>query len=138
MTYEQVVSELESKTIMPKTMPGLDKIKRALNEKSWYLNLNPKKIITVAGTNGKGTTCAALEALLLTQNKKVGLYTSPHLVTTAERIRINGVNISKDQFAKLYLKNKDLMERYDLSHFECLTLMAGDYFFNPEWNVNLD
>jgi dihydrofolate synthase / folylpolyglutamate synthase len=96
--------------------------------------LDPKKIITIAGTNGKGTTCAVLEALLLSANQKVGLYTSPHLIQTTERIRTNGVDISEADFVKLFLNNKDLIEKHELSHFEALTLMAADYFFSQDLN----
>lgn len=132
MTYDQVVQKLESLNIMPKTMPGLEKLKNALNHKSWYQNLDSKKIITVAGTNGKGTTCAALEALLISANQKVGLFTSPHLVSTTERIRTSGQNISQENFIKLYQANASLIQTYELTHFESLTLMAADYFFSQQ------
>ncbi len=134
MQYNQVIQYLESLTIMPKTMPGLEKIRSAVTSKNWFASLDPKKIITIAGTNGKGTTAAALEALLLSAGKKVGLYTSPHLVNTTERIRVNGVDISRDSFVKLFLDNKATIEKDELSHFESLTLMAADYFFTQ----NLD
>ncbi|WP_295165372.1 hypothetical protein [uncultured Buchnera sp.] len=52
--------------------------------------LNSKAFIfTVGGTNGKGTTCAMLERLLLNSGYQVGLYTSPHLINYVERVRIN-------------------------------------------------
>ena len=133
MTYEQVVQNLESLSIMPKTMPGLEKLKKALSHKSWYQSLDSQKIITVAGTNGKGTTCAALEALLISAGQKVGLYTSPHLISTTERIRSNGQNISRENFIKLYLENENLIRTYQLTHFESLTLMAADYFFSQQY-----
>lgn len=134
MQYNQVIQYLESLTIMPKTMPGLEKIRSAVTSKNWFASLDPKKIITIAGTNGKGTTAAALEALLLNAGKKVGLYTSPHLVNTTERIRVNGVDISELVFTRLFLDNKSIIEKDELSHFESLTLMAADYFFTQ----NLD
>lgn len=134
MQYNQIIQYLESLTIMPKTLPGLDKIRSAVTSKDWFAKLDPKKIITIAGTNGKGTTAAALEVLLLSAGKKVGLYTSPHLVSTTERIRVNGVDISDTAFAQLFLDNKAIIEKDELSHFESLTLMAADYFFTQ----NLD
>lgn len=134
MQYNQVIQYLESLTIMPKTMPGLEKIRSAVTSKDWFGKIESKKIITIAGTNGKGTTAAALEALLLSAGKKVGLYTSPHLVSTTERIRVNGVDISEEDFTKLFLGNKTTIEKDELSHFESLTLMAADYFFTQ----NLD
>ncbi len=134
MTFLDVVQYLENLTIMPKTMPGLEKIRSAVVEKKWFYNLDPKKIITVGGTNGKGTTCAVLEALLLSANQKVGLYTSPHLIQTTERIRTNGTDLSAADFVKLFLNNKDLIHKHELSHFEALTLMAADYFFSQDLN----
>jgi dihydrofolate synthase/folylpolyglutamate synthase len=134
MQYNQVIQYLESLTIMPKTMPGLEKIRSAVTSKSWFSQLDPQKIITIAGTNGKGTTAASLEALLLSAGKKVGLYTSPHLVSTTERIRVNGVDISEAAFTQLFLDNQASIEKDELSHFESLTLMAADYFFTQ----NLD
>lgn len=132
MTFVEVVNYLERLTIMPKIMPGLEKIRTAVIEKKWFHQLDPKKIITVAGTNGKGTTCAVLESLLLSAGQKVGLYTSPHLIQTTERIRINGIDISEAQFVDLFLENQNLIEKHQLSHFEALTLMASDYFFQSE------
>lgn len=132
MTFVEVVNYLERLTIMPKIMPGLEKIRTAVIEKKWFHQLDPKKIITVAGTNGKGTTCAVLESLLLSAGQKVGLYTSPHLIQTTERIRINGIDISEAQFVDLFLENQNLIEKHQLSHFEALTLMASDYFFQSD------
>lgn len=135
MTYAEVVKKLESLSIMPKSMPGLDKIRQALQHKSWFSKLDSQRIITVAGTNGKGSTCAALQTLLMSANKKVGLYTSPHLVSTTERIRINRTPIAEKEFVELYLANKELIEKHELTHFESLTLMAAEYFFKSN---NLD
>lgn len=129
LTFNSTVAALEALSIMPKTMPGLEKLKQALQHKTWFKNLSPEKIITVAGTNGKGTTCAALQTLLLSAGKKVGLYTSPHLISTTERIRINGKPITEAQFIELYRENQPLISQYELTHFESLTLMASDYFF---------
>lgn len=129
LTYQSVVQNLEALNIMPRTMPGLEKLKSALQHKNWFANLSSEKIITVAGTNGKGTTCAVLQTLLLSAGKSVGLYTSPHLITTTERIRLNGKPISEIEFVNLYQENIELINKYELTHFESLTLMAADYFF---------
>lgn len=130
LSYHEVVKKLEDLSIMPKTMPGLEKIRAALQHKHWFKELESEKIITVAGTNGKGTTSAALEALLLSAGQKTGLYTSPHLITTTERIRVNGQDITQEQFVELYESNRDLIAQYELTHFESLTLMAADFFFS--------
>lgn len=136
--YNEVVAYLEGLQMMPKTMPGLAKIKSALKLTDWYGGLDANKVIVVAGTNGKGTTCAALESLLLAAKQKVGFYSSPHLVTTTERIRTGGAQILTEDFVELFEDCFSLIEQCQLSHFEALTLMAGHYFFSAKWNKNLD
>lgn len=137
-TYQQVVERLESLNIMPKEMPGIEKIRLALNSTAWFLKIDPKKVIVVAGTNGKGSTCAILESLLISAKKNVGFYSSPHLVETTERIRFNQKQITKVKFIQLYQQNEELINKFQLTHFEALTLMAADYFFSAEWNNQLD
>ncbi|MEQ1723805.1 MAG: hypothetical protein ABL930_11560, partial [Pseudobdellovibrio sp.] len=137
-TYEQVVNYLEGLQIMPKSMPGLEKIKLALAETDWYADINPNKVVVVSGTNGKGTTCAALESLLLDAKQKVGFYSSPHLVSTTERIRLNGASITESEFLKVFEQCLILIKKFELSHFEALTLMAGHYFFSSQWSLRLD
>ena len=61
------------------------------------------KIIHVAGTNGKGSVCAYLNAMLLAGGKKTGLFTSPHLVRINERFQINGEDVSDEQFLDAFL-----------------------------------
>src|ERR1700739_2191513 len=58
--------------------------------------------VLIAGTNGKGSTAATLASILRASGLKSGLYTSPHLVRINERIRINGLEISDDDFARLH------------------------------------
>ncbi|MBC7420125.1 MAG: hypothetical protein H7328_05305 [Bdellovibrio sp.] len=136
--YSEIVSFLETLQIMPKTMPGLDKIKRALVQTDWYASLDPFKIIVVAGTNGKGSTCAMLESLLIEADQAVGFYSSPHLISTTERIRTSGAQLSEDIFIEVFTDCEKLIKECELSHFESLTLMAGHYFFSSKWNQNLD
>lgn len=136
--YNEAVSYLESLQLMPKTMPGLEKIKSALQLTDWYKTIDPNRVIVVAGTNGKGTTCAALESLLLKAHQQVGFYSSPHLISTTERIRTNGTDISEKDFIELFHECLPLIEKCGLSHFEALTLMAGHYFFSQKWSKNLD
>lgn len=136
--FNKVVEFLESLSIMPKEMPGIDKLKSALEETNWYSRIDPKKVIVIAGTNGKGSTCAILESLLVSAGKKVGFYSSPHLIDTTERIRCFKSSISKDDFIKLFFENQKKIEKYQLTHFEALTLMAADYFFSDFWNHQLD
>jgi len=56
------------------------------------------KVVHVAGTNGKGSTCAFLDAILLQAGRRTALFTSPHLVDICERIRLDGVDISQEDF----------------------------------------
>jgi dihydrofolate synthase / folylpolyglutamate synthase len=86
----------------------------------------------VAGTNGKGSTCAMLEALLILAGKNVGFYSSPHLVSTVERIRLNGIAISEEKFVEVFKNCENLIRSCELSHFEALTLMAGDFYFSKK------
>lgn len=129
-SFEQVVSYLESLSIMPKSMPGIVKLQAALAETSWFSKIDPTKVIVVAGTNGKGSTCAILQALLVDAGKRVGFYSSPHLIDTTERIRVQEKQISKNEFVQLFENNISLIKKYELTHFEALTLMASDYFFS--------
>jgi dihydrofolate synthase/folylpolyglutamate synthase len=114
---------------MPQVRPGLEHTEGALKEAGLLDRVQPQKVIHIAGTNGKGTTAKTLEQLLLSQNKKVGLYTSPHLVDTTERICINGAPISHAQFVSLCEDYFPLIEKWNLSHFESLTLFSAALFF---------
>lgn len=137
-TYRKAIDYLESLSIMPKTMPGLEKMKLALQEVDWFYQIDADRVIVVAGTNGKGTTAAALESLLASAGKKAGLYTSPHFLETTERIRINKKDITQKEFFDLFCKNLNLIQKYQLTHFESLTLIAADYFFNRSKHEALD
>ena len=80
--------------------------------------------IHVGGTNGKGSTCAFLTADLRSRGFKVGLYTSPHLVSATERVLVDGVPISEDAFAQWTDILRPHIERLEASFFECLTAIA--------------
>ena len=88
------------------------------------------KIIHVAGTNGKGSVCAYLNAMLLAGGKKTGLFTSPHLVRINERFQINGEDVSDEQFLNAFLKVEKAAKEYEAegeghpSYFETLFLMG--------------
>lgn len=94
---------------------------------------NPEKsfrYIHVAGTNGKGSTCAYLESALRHMGFKTGLFTSPHLIRINERIRINNVEISDEAFIKAFHKVKELIDmqmQQGIAHptfFEFIYLMS--------------
>ncbi len=92
--------------------------------------------VLIAGTNGKGSTAATLASILRASGLKTGLYTSPHLMRINERIRVNGEEISDDDFAKLHGEvdraADQLIEKRELpwhpSFFEMITAIAFEYF----------
>lgn len=69
-------------------------------------------MIHVTGTKGKGSTCAFVDSILRQSvpGWKIGLYTSPHLVSATERIRVNGVPIPEEEFAKYFFEVWDRLE----------------------------
>jgi dihydrofolate synthase/folylpolyglutamate synthase len=99
--------------------------------------------ILIAGTNGKGSTAATLAAILESAGHRTGLYTSPHLVHVNERIRINGSDISDDDFARLYFKVDDTAQRlvsedklpHPPSFFEVITALAFCYFADQHIDI---
>ncbi len=87
-------------------------------------------VITVAGTNGKGSTCAMLEAILGHAGYRTGVYTSPHLVHFEERLRLSGVPVDADQladaFARVERARCEGHEPVSLTYFEFSTLAILD------------
>ena len=93
------------------------------------------KFIHVSGTNGKGSTCAFLYNILKQAGKKVGLYTSPHLLNFNERIRVNGHTISNDEIV-IFMKNiQNHIRDIQPTFFETTTVMAFDHF--SKYNVDI-
>ena len=93
----------------PKTIElGLDRLRTVAQRLGLQLDCT---VITVAGTNGKGSTCAMLESILLQAGYRVALYTSPHLVHFNERARVDGVPATDEQL---------------LPHFEAVERARGD------------
>lgn len=70
-----------------------------------------RKILHVAGTNGKGSVCAYMQAILLSEEKTVGFFTSPHLEKMNERIRINGTQISDEEFVRIFQNVKTVVDQ---------------------------
>lgn len=87
------------------------------------------QFIHVAGTNGKGSTCAMLEGIYRQAGRKVGLYTSPHLISFAERIQVNRQLIPEPDVARLTSKIKPHIEKIGaVTFFEAVTIMALLWF----------
>ena len=129
VTYSEIIQSLESKGFFPKTALTLDRMKHAISDLN--LSIDPQKIILIGGTNGKGSTAFLLEWLLL-KHKKIGLTTSPHLVSTCERIRMNGQAISEEKFVEIYRSVEKVIEARSLTHFETLIFMALKAFVDAE------
>ncbi len=94
---------------------------------------NPEKkfkSVLVAGTNGKGSTCAFLNRILIENKHKTGFYSSPHLVKYNERLRVNDKPITDKEFADMatFVRSTLENERLQATHFEFLTLMALNFF----------
>jgi dihydrofolate synthase / folylpolyglutamate synthase len=88
------------------------------------------RVIHVAGTNGKGSVCAMIEAIARAAGHRTGLFISPHLVTFRERIRVSGEMISESDVADGLAKIREIIRDWD-SHptfFEVTTALALDYF----------
>lgn len=84
-----------------------------------------QRFVHVAGTNGKGSTSAMIASVLREAGYNTGLYTSPHLVSPVERIQINGVPVSEDEFAAAFAEVHAVAEEEDHpSYFETVTAMA--------------
>jgi len=114
---------------------GLERILQILD----ILGNPHKKIQTIhiAGTNGKGSTCAMLSQILHNSGYKTALYTSPHLLKYNERIKINGIDISDMDFENFYQKIEKLaqLHKIELTEFEILTAIAFLYF--KEQNIDI-
>jgi dihydrofolate synthase/folylpolyglutamate synthase len=86
------------------------------------------KVVHVAGTNGKGSTCAMIDAGLRAAGKRTGLFTSPHLIAPTERIQIDGIPVTEQQFSKAFDVVHAAAERLPLdahpSYFETVAAMA--------------
>ena len=95
------------------------------------------KCIHVAGTNGKGSVCAILASVLKEAGYKTGLYTSPHLVSYTERIKINNKPIEEEKFAKIVFEILKIAEKnaIDPTEFEILTAAMFKYFSDENAEV---
>jgi dihydrofolate synthase/folylpolyglutamate synthase len=93
------------------------------------------KSIHIAGTNGKGSSSHYLAAILQAAGYKTGLYTSPHLKSFTERIRINGQAIPESRVVKYVEDNKSFIADLEPSFFECTVGLAFEYFAEQEVDI---
>ncbi len=125
MTYAAALAVLEARQ-ETKIVLGLSRVRAHLARIG-----NPHLAVPafhVAGTNGKGSTCAMLSAVLTAAGYRTGLYTSPHLVSVRERISIDGHLISEMEFAKAIARALAADKRKELTYFELLTSVAFGHF----------
>ena len=111
---------------------GLDRVKTVADK----LQLNPKfPIITVAGTNGKGSVCAMLSQIYVQSGFSVGCYTSPHLLRYNERVKINNQSISDDDLCNAFAAVEAARGDVALTYFEMGTLAAMWHFCRANLDV---
>ena len=111
---------------------GLDRVQQVAK----HMALNIKvPVITVAGTNGKGSTCAMLEAIYLQAGYKTGVYTSPHLVDFEERCRLHGESATSELFAKAFEFVDQARGDISLTYFEFSTLAILHMLAQAELDV---
>ena len=133
MNYAEAIQYIENRS-SHKTKAGLERMREFLIRLG-----NPHKnlkFIHIAGTNGKGSTCAMLSSILISSGYKVGIYTSPHLDKYNERITINNTTISDKDFINYTLKLKPICDDMENSEygrptvFEILTAIGFCYFYD--------
>ena len=144
MTYQSAIDHLAAMAPELATQTGHTRRKFSLDEVATLLAAlgNPHRTfpsVLIAGTNGKGSTASTLASILMTAGLRTGLYTSPHLSRPNERIRIDGVEISDEEFAEKFFRVRAVAQklveegRLDQlpSYFETLTAMAFLHFAEP-------
>ena len=114
---------------------GLENIQRLIA--ALGVDLGSARVIHVAGTNGKGSVCATIDSILCAQKYRTGLFTSPHLVTFRERIRVNGKMISEEAVANSLTTIRDLVRNWDPypTFFEIATALALKHFSNAKIDI---
>jgi dihydrofolate synthase/folylpolyglutamate synthase len=101
---------------------GLDRVRRVLARTGWR---GPRGfVVTVGGTNGKGSTVALVDAMLRAAGLRVGTFTSPHLVDYTERVRIDGARVSEASLVAAFERIADALGPDSLTFFEFSTLAA--------------
>ena len=115
---------------------GLDRVTRVFNALQCRSVKKPITI-TVAGTNGKGSSIAFLEAIYRAQGFRVGAYTSPHIVKYNERIKINAVPVSDSVICAAFERIETVRNNISLSYFEFSTLAALDIFSRSNLDIQL-
>ncbi len=139
MTYQETVHwmfnqlpmyQSQGKTAYKEDLSNIIKLAKHLGNPE-----NKFKSIHVGGTNGKGSTSHMVASILQEAGYKVGLYTSPHLKSFTERIRINGEGIREEKVIDFITNNKIFFEAHQLSFFEMTVGMAFEYFAEEKVDI---
>jgi dihydrofolate synthase / folylpolyglutamate synthase len=114
---------------------GLENIRRLIAELD--VDLGNARVIHVAGTNGKGSVCAMIDSICRAAKYRTGLFTSPHLVTFRERIRVNGEMISENEVADGLTGIRELARNWEPhpTFFEIATALALKYFTEQKIDI---
>jgi dihydrofolate synthase/folylpolyglutamate synthase len=131
-SLDQWLQEIESNHPVGIDM-GLSRCAQVLSNLD--INFDKKLVITVAGTNGKGTTCAFIEQYCLLAGLSVGVFSSPHILSFCERIRLNGENISEDALCSVFEHIHQSKKEITLTYFEYATLAAFEAFNREQPDV---
>lgn len=133
MKYPSVIERIEQARDVPAKAESYERFQRAFRALLSSWSIAAEQVILVAGTNGKGTVAKTLELMLSADfgvaQEGVGLFTSPHLMSTCERLRSFERDVNEDEFVQLFSHVEVVADSYGLSHFEILTLMACELFF---------
>ncbi len=139
MTYQQTLDYLYAQLPMYSRIGAAAYKADLINTQKLCSHLNnPEnkfKSIHVAGTNGKGSTSHGLAAVFQSAGYKTGLYTSPHLKSFTERIRINGIEISPQCVVEFIEKNKGFIDQLQPSFFELTVGLAFDFFAKEKVDI---
>ena len=114
--------------------PGLTRIGQVWEKMQGQKQL-PFKVVTIAGTNGKGSSVAMTSSILRAAGYRTGTYTSPHLLAYNERIAINGIPCSDQQICASFARIDDARGDISLTYFEFATLAAADIFRQQEIDI---
>jgi len=130
------IQQVYSKAREAHAIPGAYRLQRLLGSQYFHILTN-LSIILVGGTNGKGSTCALLESIFRFSGLKTGLYTSPHLISPTERIRISGIPVNEKEIIDTIIKLDKNRQNFlpDASFFELMTAAALILFFNKNVHV---
>ncbi len=111
---------LESRCGVEKFRPGLERILPFFSPILAKINKQKVKIITIGGTNGKGETAHSLDYLLNCSQKKIALWTSPHILSITERFRFNGKDITANELFSLMVCHENSLIEGKFSYYEFL------------------